>query len=118
MKGWPEDIPFQSPTSLNNHNALLKLQNTLKDGSCHWFCMFPCQWEDYSTQLATHCKRGETIGKPHKKHSDAGVAHKGNRKENRHPKKCSRGSGASAQVLKSTEFVLSSDKDSTSEDKL
>ncbi|KAG2134262.1 hypothetical protein BD769DRAFT_1353274, partial [Suillus cothurnatus] len=89
LKGWPEDVLFQSPTSLNDHNALLKLQNTLKDGSCHWFHMSPHQWEDYSTQLAMHCKRGETIGKPCKKCSDAGVARKGNRKENGRPKKCS-----------------------------
>jgi len=76
------------------------------------------QREDYSTQLAMCHKRGETIGKPCKKRSDAGVARKGNGKENGCPKKCSWGSGASAQAPKSAEFVLSSGEDSTSEDEL
>ncbi|KAG2054960.1 hypothetical protein BDR06DRAFT_1007442 [Suillus hirtellus] len=61
LKGWPKGIPFQSPTSLNNLNTLLKLRNTLKDGSCHWFHMSPHQREEYSTQLTMRCKRGETI---------------------------------------------------------
>ncbi|KAG1818069.1 uncharacterized protein BJ212DRAFT_1298919 [Suillus subaureus] len=51
LKGWPEGLPFQSSTSINNLDAILKLHDTLKDGSCHWFHMSPCQWEEYSTQL-------------------------------------------------------------------
>ncbi|KAG1847039.1 hypothetical protein F4604DRAFT_1936078 [Suillus subluteus] len=43
LRGWPEDVAFQSPTSINNLNALLKLRNSLKDGSCHWFHMSPRQ---------------------------------------------------------------------------
>ncbi|KAG1727284.1 uncharacterized protein EDB91DRAFT_1061179 [Suillus paluster] len=35
IRGWPEDIPFQSPTSINDHNTLLKLHDGLKNGSCH-----------------------------------------------------------------------------------
>ncbi|KAG1810376.1 uncharacterized protein HD556DRAFT_1454248, partial [Suillus plorans] len=87
LKGWPEGIPFQSPTSLNAHNTLLKLRNALKDGSCHWFRMSPRQREEYTTQLAVRHKRGETIGKPCKKRSDAGVAQKCNGKENGCPRK-------------------------------
>ncbi|KAG2738598.1 hypothetical protein P692DRAFT_201695481, partial [Suillus brevipes Sb2] len=76
LKGWPEGIPFQSPTSINDHNALLKLRNALKDGSCHWFRMTPRQREEHSAQLAARRKRGETVGKPRKKRSDAGVPRK------------------------------------------
>ncbi|KAG1797647.1 uncharacterized protein BJ212DRAFT_1289465, partial [Suillus subaureus] len=39
LRGWPKDIPFQSPTILSGLNTLLKLHNVLKNGSCHWFCM-------------------------------------------------------------------------------
>ncbi|KAG2743411.1 hypothetical protein P692DRAFT_201672374, partial [Suillus brevipes Sb2] len=76
LRGWPDGIPFQSPTSINDHNALLKLRNALKDGSCHWFRMTPRQREEHSAQLAARRKRGETVGKPRKKRSDAGVPHK------------------------------------------
>ncbi|KIK35335.1 hypothetical protein CY34DRAFT_26630 [Suillus luteus UH-Slu-Lm8-n1] len=41
LKSWPEGISFQSPTSINDHNTLLKLCNALKNNSCHWFCMTP-----------------------------------------------------------------------------
>ncbi|KAG1894290.1 uncharacterized protein F5891DRAFT_985172 [Suillus fuscotomentosus] len=116
LKGWPEGIPFQSPTSLNDLNALLKLRNALKDGSCHWFCMSPRQREEYSTQLTARRKRGETIGKPHKKRSDAGLARKRNGKENGRPRKHARGSGSSVQPPKSAEFVVTSDEEDTSDD--
>ncbi|KAG1829627.1 hypothetical protein EV424DRAFT_1316613, partial [Suillus variegatus] len=116
LKGWPEGIPFQSPTSLNDLNALLKLRNALKDGSCHWFRMSPRQREEYSTQLAARRKRGETIGKPCKKRSDAGLARKRNGKENGHPRKRARGSGSSVQPPKSAEFVVTSDEEDTSDD--
>ncbi|KAJ8585395.1 hypothetical protein M405DRAFT_721029, partial [Rhizopogon salebrosus TDB-379] len=76
LRGWPEDVPFQSPTSINDHNALRKLRNALKDGSCHWFRMSPRQREQYSALLAARCKKGEVIGKPRKKRSDAGVPRK------------------------------------------
>ncbi|KAG0693901.1 hypothetical protein DFH29DRAFT_765374, partial [Suillus ampliporus] len=76
IRGWPEDIPFQSPTSINDHNALLKLRNGLKNGSCHWFRMSPCQWEEYSAHLAVHRKKGEVVGKARKKCSDTGVPRK------------------------------------------
>ncbi|KAG2359349.1 hypothetical protein BDR07DRAFT_1245898, partial [Suillus spraguei] len=76
LKGWPEDVSFQSSTSINDHNALLKLHKALKDGSCHWFPMSLSQQEEHSAQLNTCRKRGETIGKPQKKHSDAGAPHK------------------------------------------
>ncbi|KAG2111897.1 uncharacterized protein F5147DRAFT_771466 [Suillus discolor] len=116
LKGWPEGIPFQSPTSLNDHNALLKLHNALKDGSCHWFHMSPRQREEYSTQLAMRRKRGETIGKPRKKRSDAGVAQKCNGMENGRPRKRAQGSGLSVQPPKSAEFVVTSDEEDISED--
>jgi hypothetical protein len=116
LRGWPESIPFQSPTSINDHTALLKLRDALKDGSCHWFRMSPRQREDYSAHLAARRKKGEVIGKPRKKRSDAGVQCKG--KENGRPRKRARGSGSSAQALKSSEFVDTFDEEdrNTSED--
>ncbi|KAG1719171.1 uncharacterized protein EDB91DRAFT_1089486, partial [Suillus paluster] len=84
IRGWPEDVPFQSPTSINYHNALLKLCNGLKNGSCLWFHMSLHQREEYSAHLAVWHKKGEVVGKAHKKHSDAGVPHKCKGKENGH----------------------------------
>ncbi|KAG1848951.1 hypothetical protein DFJ58DRAFT_662709, partial [Suillus subalutaceus] len=115
LRGWPDGIPFQSPTSINNHTALLKLRNALKDGSCHWFRMSPQQREEHSTLLAACRKRGETVRKPRKKRADAGVPRKRKGKENGRQTKHVQGSGSSAQAPKSAELVYSSDED-TSED--
>ncbi|KAG2342383.1 hypothetical protein BDR05DRAFT_1001007 [Suillus weaverae] len=84
IRGWPEGVPFQCPMSLNDLNALLKICNALKDGSCHWFQMSPCQQEEYSAQLAAHCKKGEVVRKPHKKYAntDMQCKCKGKSKEN------------------------------------
>ncbi|KIK37446.1 hypothetical protein CY34DRAFT_15695 [Suillus luteus UH-Slu-Lm8-n1] len=71
--GWPEGIPFQSPTSLNDPNSLLKVHCALKDGSCHWFRMSPRQCEEYNALLDACRKKGEVVTKPRKKRSDAGV---------------------------------------------
>ncbi|KAG1905551.1 uncharacterized protein F5891DRAFT_934297, partial [Suillus fuscotomentosus] len=73
LKGWPEGVLFQSPTSINDLKALLKVRDALKDGSCHWFRMSPRQREEYAAELAARRKKGEVIGKPRKKRADAGV---------------------------------------------
>ncbi|KAG1846337.1 hypothetical protein C8R48DRAFT_546661, partial [Suillus tomentosus] len=67
LKGWPEGVPFQSPTSINDLKALLKVRDALKDGSCRWFRMSPHQREEYAAELAARRKKGEVIGKPRKK---------------------------------------------------
>ncbi|KAG1857941.1 hypothetical protein C8R48DRAFT_606727, partial [Suillus tomentosus] len=82
LKGWPEGVPFQSPTSINDLKALLKVCDALKDGSCRWFHMSPHQREEYAAKLTAHQKKGEVIGKLCKKHADAGVPHKCKGKEN------------------------------------
>jgi hypothetical protein len=114
LRGWPEDVPFQSPTSINDHNALRKLRNALKDGSCHWFRMSPRQREEYSALLTARRKKGEVIGKPRKKRSDAGVPRKRKAVENRRLRKRARGS--SAQAPKSAEWVDTSEEEDISED--
>ncbi|KAG1893008.1 uncharacterized protein F5891DRAFT_913702, partial [Suillus fuscotomentosus] len=73
IKGWPKGIVFQSPTSVNDLHALLKLRGVLKDGFCHWFHMTPCQHDEFHALLDACCKRGEKVGKPCKKCADAGV---------------------------------------------
>lgn len=87
LRGWPEDVAFQSPTSINDLNALLKLWNLLKDGSCCWFRMSLRQQEEYNIQLTARRKKAEVIGKPRKKCSDAGVPRKCKGKENEHQSK-------------------------------
>ncbi|KAG1721162.1 hypothetical protein EDD22DRAFT_790872 [Suillus occidentalis] len=82
LKGRPEGVPFQSPTSMNGLKALLKVHDTLKDGSCRWSHMSPHQWEEYAAKLAACRKKGEVIGKLHKKRADAGVPRKHKGKEN------------------------------------
>ncbi|KAG1827351.1 uncharacterized protein BJ212DRAFT_1311719 [Suillus subaureus] len=101
VRGWPEGIPFQSLTSLNDLSALQKIHDALKDGSAH-------------------CKKGEVIGKPHKKHGDAGVPCKckGNGKENTCLRKQVQALGSSMQAPKSAEFVETTDKDDTSEEEV
>ncbi|KAG1872001.1 hypothetical protein C8R48DRAFT_595213 [Suillus tomentosus] len=76
LRGWPEGIPFQSPTSLNDLNSLLKVRCAPKDGSCHWFRMSPRQCEEYNALLEAWRKKGEVVTKPRKKRSDAGVPRK------------------------------------------
>jgi hypothetical protein len=76
IKGWPEGVAFQSPTSMNDLRALLKLRGALKDGSCHWFCMTPHQRDKFHALLDACRKRGENVGKPCKKCANAGVPRK------------------------------------------
>ncbi|KAG2090114.1 uncharacterized protein F5147DRAFT_780422 [Suillus discolor] len=100
IKGWPEGVVFQSPTSVNDLPALLKLRGALKDGSCHWFRMTPHQRDEFHALLDACHKRGE----------------KG--KENAPPRKRARAPGSSAQAPKSAEFIDSSEEEESSEDKV
>ncbi|KAG1720457.1 uncharacterized protein EDB91DRAFT_1088833 [Suillus paluster] len=115
LRGWPEDVLFQSPTSINDLNTLRKLRDVLREGSCHWFHMTPRQRDEFVIGLAARHKRGEVIGKPRKKRSDAGVARKQKGKENGHPTKRVQASRTSAQAPKSSEFVDTSEEEDTSE---
>ncbi|KAG2126567.1 uncharacterized protein EDB93DRAFT_1097035 [Suillus bovinus] len=76
MKGWSKGVPFQSPTNINDLNALLKLRGALKDGSCHWFRMTPHQCDKFHALLDARRKSGEKVGKPRKKRADAGMPRK------------------------------------------
>ncbi|KAG1883695.1 hypothetical protein F4604DRAFT_1677435 [Suillus subluteus] len=119
IKGWPEGIAFQSPTSVNDLHALLKLQGALKDGSCHWFCMTPHQCDEFHALLDARCKRGEKVGKPRKKCADARMPHKWKGKENAPPRKWVQAPGSSAQAPKSTKFIdLSKEEEESSEDEV
>ncbi|KAG1763544.1 hypothetical protein EDD22DRAFT_750733, partial [Suillus occidentalis] len=76
IKGWPEGVTFQSPTSVNDLRALLKLRGALRDGSCHWFRMTPRQRDEFHALLDARRKRGENVGKQRKKRADTGVPRK------------------------------------------
>jgi hypothetical protein len=76
--------------------------------------MSPRQREEYSALLAAHRKKGEVIGKPRKKRSDAGVPCKRKAVENGRLRKRARGS--SAQAPKSAEWVDTSEEEDISED--
>ncbi|KAG1785813.1 uncharacterized protein HD556DRAFT_1236368 [Suillus plorans] len=116
LRGWPEGIPFQSPTSLNDLNSLLKVRCALKDGSCHWFRMSPRQREEYNALLDARRKKGEVVTKPRKKRSDAGVPRKRKGKENSHQRKRARAPGSSMQAPKSAEFVCTSEEESSEDE--
>ncbi|KAG2050480.1 hypothetical protein BDR06DRAFT_891808, partial [Suillus hirtellus] len=116
LKGWPEGVLFQSPTSINDLKALLKVCDALKDGSCHWYCMSPCQLEYYAAKLAACRKKGEVIGKPHKKHADAGVPCKCKEKENAPLRKQVQAAGSSMQAPKSVEYIDMTDEDTSEEE--
>ncbi|KAG1903495.1 uncharacterized protein F5891DRAFT_977619 [Suillus fuscotomentosus] len=90
LKGWPEGVPFQSPTSINDLKALLK---------------------DYAAELAACRKKGEVIGKPCKKRTDAGVPCKRKGKENAPLRKRVRAAGSSMQAPKSVEYIDTTDED-------
>jgi hypothetical protein len=118
IKGWPEGVAFQSPTSMNDLHALLKLRGALKDGSCHWFRMTPHQHDEFHALLDACHKRGENVGKQRKKRADAGVPRKRKGKENAPPGKRARAPGSSAQAPKSAEFIDSSEEESSEEEEL
>ncbi|KAG1794510.1 uncharacterized protein BJ212DRAFT_1412676 [Suillus subaureus] len=103
-----EKLGINSPTSLNDLSALWKICDALKDGSCH------------CSQLTVHHKKGEVIGKPHKKCGDTGVPHKckGNGKENTCLRKQVQALGLSTQAPKSAEFVEMTDEDDTSKEEV
>ncbi|KAG1861620.1 hypothetical protein F4604DRAFT_1683974 [Suillus subluteus] len=118
IRGWPEDVPFPSPTSLNDLSALQKICDALKDGSCHRFRMSPHQQDEYGARLTACQKKGKVVGKLHKKHADVGIPHKGKGMENTHLRKQAQASGSSTQALKSTELVETADEDDTSKEEV
>ncbi|KAI6013627.1 hypothetical protein BKA83DRAFT_4130284 [Pisolithus microcarpus] len=72
LLGWPEGVPFQSPRAITNTEHLRTLRDALKAGTCHWAYMSRQQCEQYQDQLKERRTAGEAVGKPRKKHSDAG----------------------------------------------
>lgn len=80
--------------------------------------MSPRQWEEYAAELTAHRKKGDIIGKPHKKRADAGVPRKRKGKENAPLRKRVRASGSSTQALKSVEYIDTTDEEDTSEEEV
>ncbi|KIJ63228.1 hypothetical protein HYDPIDRAFT_92480, partial [Hydnomerulius pinastri MD-312] len=113
--GWPEDTPFQAPSTIRDNDQLRKLWDALKSGTCHWKKMSPREHANHSAQLEARRKAGETVGKARKKRSDAGTTRKRNAgdKESAPHKKRQLGKGTAP---KSSEFVDTSDEEDEGED--
>ncbi|KAI5991916.1 hypothetical protein EDD15DRAFT_2168808 [Pisolithus albus] len=99
LLGWPESVPFQSPRAITNVEHLRTLRDALKAGTCRWAYMSRQQCEQHRDQLKERRSAGEVVGKPRKKHSDAG------RKRRR---------TAPGKGLKSAVYIDSSSEESSS----
>lgn len=132
--GWPLEA-FVSPSDVTNVIDIRKLRDAWKSGACKWVRLTAAELNIHAASLEEREKNGETVGKPRKKRSDAGVTRgkrKRDDKENAGPSaKRSKGSqhGAkkkAAKVVKtaakgkskqptSAEFIDSSDKEDWNE---
>ena len=72
LVGWPEGVPFQSPTAITSVEHLWTLRDALKEGVCCWAYMTRQQCIQYQDQLAQRRNAGEVVGKAWKRCSDVG----------------------------------------------
>ena len=99
LLGWPEGVPFQSPTAITSVEHLQTLRDALKEGACHWAYMTRQQHVQYQDQLAQWWNAGEVVGKARKRCSDMG-------------RKWCHTESSKGKTSKSTALIDSSDEES------
>ena len=103
LLGWPEGVPFQSPSAITSVEHLRTLRDTLKEGTCRWAYMTRQQRVQYQDQLTQWRNAGEVVGKARKRHSDVG-----------RKRRCT--DPAKGKASKSAAFIDSSDEQSDEDD--
>lgn len=52
--GWPETVPFGSPSTIGNIAHMCTLNDAWMSGSAHWIQMSKDQVKEHAAQLETH----------------------------------------------------------------
>ena len=121
LVGWPEGVKFANPSTIGTVPEAHKLRDALRGGSCFWKKLSKSELEHFITDLDARRAAGETVRKPRKKRSDAGIPRKcktpaGN-KESDQPRKRVRMGPSTKHILpKSMEFVPTSDEDNSEDE--
>ncbi|KAI6100567.1 hypothetical protein F5141DRAFT_1009356, partial [Pisolithus sp. B1] len=119
LVGWPEDVRFANPSAIGTVAEARKLQDTLHSGTCFWKKLSKSELDLFATELNACHVAGETIRKPRKKRSDAGIPRKRKApiggKENIQPRKIAR-STHKHTLPKSAAIVPTSDEEDSDED--
>ena len=116
LLGWPTSVPFTNPSNIGTIGEIHKLRDALKSGECRWKKMLKSERGAFNTDLDTCHAAGESVKKPRKKCSDAGVSRKhkntGTGEENGPaPKRARYATIKRKSAPKSSEFVYDSDED-------
>ena len=126
LVNWPLDGGVVSPSQLTNTADMRKLRNALKSGECRWKKLTATEVQAHDNEIEARRAKGEVIGKPRKKRSDAGVKRKrvadDGEKENERPKSkkqkkggsskqhpAKKATGKKSQVPTSREYITDSD---------
>ena len=114
--GWPASVPFTNLSNIGTIGEIHKLRDALKSGECRWKKLSKGEWDTFNADLNTHRAAGESVKKPQKKCSDAGVSQKhkniGASEENGPaPKRARHAATKKRSVPKSSEFVRDTDED-------
>ena len=71
--GWPEKVPFVSPSGIGNLVDMCILNDAWLSGAARWVRMSKDQIKSHTEDLERRREGGESVGKKRKQRSDAGV---------------------------------------------
>ncbi|KAI6125000.1 hypothetical protein EDD16DRAFT_1474647, partial [Pisolithus croceorrhizus] len=119
LVGWPEDVRFMNPSVIGTVTEARKLRDALRSGTCFWKKLSKSELDLFATELNTRRVAGETVRKPRKKRSDAGIPRKRKApiggKENVRPRKIAC-STHKRTLPKSAAIIPTSDEEDSDED--
>ncbi|KAI6094287.1 hypothetical protein EDD16DRAFT_1503417, partial [Pisolithus croceorrhizus] len=119
LVGWPEDVRFVNPSVIGTVAEAQKLRDMLCSGTCFWKKLSKSELDLFATELNAHRVASETIRKPQKKRSDAGIPRKRKApiggKENVRPRKIAH-STHKRTLPKSAVIIPTSDEEDSDED--
>lgn len=119
LVGWPEDVRFVNPSVIGTVTEARKIRDALRSGTCFWKKLSKSELDVFTAELNARRAAGETVRKPRKKRSDAGIPRKRKAaiggKENVRPRKIARSTHKHA-LPKSAAFVPTSDEEDSDED--
>ncbi|KAI6019243.1 hypothetical protein BKA83DRAFT_79241, partial [Pisolithus microcarpus] len=76
LVGWPEGVKFANPSVIGTVVEARKLRDALHSGSCFWKKLSKNELDLFVTELNSRRVASDTVQKPRKKRSDAGITRK------------------------------------------
>ncbi|KAH7904823.1 hypothetical protein BJ138DRAFT_978571, partial [Hygrophoropsis aurantiaca] len=73
LVGWPDGVPFMTPSNIGTVGEVRKLRDALKSGTCHWKNLTQRESDLHTEELQRRRKAGEAVGGTRKARSDAGT---------------------------------------------